>query len=296
MTKNNSLRKEQAKTVKKLLFLPLLLITLFSIIPLLLMVFCSFTDWDGFSKNLEFVAFDNYGKIFREDNIAAFSTIKYYILSGFFQFFLGLTLSAILFFSNKYKKILLVIFLFPLLLNSVAIGLMFKLFLSPGGMLDNILDILNIVSYTSEDNTIKWIGNQEIVNYTLAFISLWRYTPYSFLLFYSAMNSIDKNILDAAKIDGASKLKLLLRIIIPNIKVTLSIVISMLIVGSISALEIPMIVTAGALNTQTVLMRINEIAFQMRDYGLASVVSIITIVIIVIILVIQKRVLKEFDE
>ncbi len=58
----------------------------------------------------------------------------------------------------------------------------------------------------------------------------------------------------------------------------------MLVIGALTTLEIPMIITKGALNTKTIIMRLNEVAFTMRDYGLASVISIVIIGLISILL------------
>ncbi len=282
-TKNN-IRSEQTRTIKQFLFVPILLIVLFTIIPFLSMVFYSFTDWDGFSNNFNFVGFENYKMLFTSDNLSPIFVTIYYLISSLFQLILGTYLALYVFFQRRFKKITIAILLLPVLLNTVAIGLMFRMFFMPGGTFDLSLNFLHIISYTSDESSIKWLGDADIVNYTLAFISFWRYTSYTFILIYGATLSIDNNLLRAARQVGANKYYIARYIILPNIKVSMSIVITTLIIGALSTVELPMIMTNGALSTKTIVMRIQEVAFSMRNFGLASALSIFTILIIAIII------------
>ncbi len=287
----NNLKKEQIRIIKIFLFVPLLLIVIFFILPLILMIFYSFTDWDGFSKTFEYVNLENYKKIFRLDNIKPFLVIFYYLISAFFQLLLALFLSYFVFFQKKFKKITFIIILLPIFINTVAIGISFLYVFEPDGLLNSFLKLF----YGNDFNNIKWIGDIKLANWSLAFVSLWRYTPYSFILIYSAFNSINKNWIKAAKIAGANNYHIFRYVLLPNIKTTLFIVISMLLVGTVTAFEIPMIITNGANNTQTILMRINELAFSMRDFGMASVMSILVILLILILLILFKKLGEKYE-
>ncbi len=281
--------KEQANTIKLFLFVPLLLIILYVCIPFILMIFYSFTNWDGYSKTFDFVGLINYKKIFTADNIEPFINSMYYLLSSVFQFIIGLFLAHFVYFQTKFKKLTIVFILLPVLINTVAIGLIFKLFFQPGSSFDMILSNLHIVPYTDDINSIKWIGNIEIVNYTLAFIAMWRYTPYTFILFYGAFEAIDKKIVKAAMQQGASRIQITYNILLPNIKMTMLIIGITLLIGAISTVELPMIMTNGTLGTKTIVMRIHEIGFSMRNFGLASALSIFVSVIIFSLLIIKNR-------
>lgn len=284
---NSTNNKEQRKTIILFLFVPLLLIFLFSIIPVCLMIYYSFTNWDGFSTTYEFIGFKNYNKLFSDDNLQPLILTVFYLGSSFFQSIIGLFLAVQVYFQKRFKYITLLVLLIPIILNTVAVGLAFRIFFMPGGIFDMLLDILHIIPYPGERESIKWIGNNEIVNYTLAWISVWRYTSYTFILTYGALLSVDKNIVKAAYQQGANRFQITKNILLPNIKTSLSIVIVVLLIGAISTVELPMIMTGGDNGTQTIVMRIQEIAFSMRDFGLASVVSLFVITIILIIIVIK---------
>lgn len=293
--KSNS-KSEQAKIIKWFLFVPLLIIVLFVIIPFILMIFYSFTNWDGYSPSFDFVGIDNYTKLFSKDNIAPILVSIYYLASSGLQLLLGIFLAVYVYFQKRFKSITIIIILLPILLNTVAVGLMFRLFFTPGGTFDMFLNWTHIIPYLGDRESVKWIGDSSIVNYTLAFIAMWRYTPYTFLLIYGALLSIDKQIVKAAIIQGASNFQITINILLPNIKITLIIVITTLVIGALSSVELPMIMTNGELGTQTIVMRIQEIAFSMRDFGLASVVSIFVSSIILIIVGIKQVLGGESNE
>lgn len=248
------------------------------------MVYYSFTDWDGFSNSYNFVGLENYLAIFNQDNLSPIFNSVYYLVSSIFQLLLGIYLAIYVFFQKHFKKITISILLLPVLLNTVAIGLMFRMFFMPGGTFDLSLNALHLINYTDPEHSIKWLGDADLVNYTLAFITFWRYTSYTFILIYGALLSIDSNLVRAAYQVGANKYQIARYILIPNIKVTMSIVITTLVIGALSTVELPMIMTGGALSTKTIVMRIQEVAFSMRNFGLASSLSIFVICIIGIVI------------
>ncbi len=283
---NNSNLK-QSRTIILFLIVPMLLILLFSVLPLGLMIYYSFTDWDGFSTTYNYVGFENYLKFFKPDNLEPFKLFGYYFLSAILQFCFGILLAVYVFFQKRFKKILFIVTILPVFINTVAVGLMFILFFQPEGMFDQLLHIITFNNY--EPGSIFWIGNQKIINYTIAIISFWRFTSFTFLLLFSGLNSVDKNLIKAAYQAGASKYQIARYVLLPNIKISINLVIIMLLIGTITAVEIPMVISKGALKTKTVLMRLNEVAFSMRDYGLASVISLVIITIILVILGFRLR-------
>ncbi len=292
--KNN--QKEQIRITKLFLFLPLLVVFLLLIIPVLLMVFYSFTNWDGYSPSYEFVGLLNYHELFTPDNMEPLKVIIYYLIGGIIQLIIGTYLAVYVFFKKKHKALYIILILLPVLINTVAVGLIFRQFLMPGGMFDMILDKLHLINYTDAESSIKWIGNSSIVNYTLAAITIWRFTPFTFILIYGAFLSVDENLIKAAIQMGASKYQIAVNVLLPNIKVTLIIVITTLMIGAISTVELPMVMTGGELGTQTIVMRINEVAFSMRDFGQASVISLFVCLLIVLIIALRYIIGGKVDE
>lgn len=290
MSKDN--RKKERQIILLFLFLPILLLVLFGLLPIIEIINYSFTNWDGISTSKEYIGLDNYIKILTtREYINAFKNNLYYFLSGILQIIIGLILAIILSFKVRGKKFFKGIFVFPILISGVAVSMMFRLFFEPKGTFDFILTLLGF-----EENIRYWLGDPDIVNITLAFISLWRHTGTSFIIYFGAIQSIPIEYYKIAEIEGANILQKVREVILPNISTVLKINTSLLIIGAISAFEIPLIMTNGSNGTSTFLLQTMKTAFENRMYGLASSMAVILTIVIIIIVYIQKKVSENDEE
>ena len=166
--------------------------------------------------------------------------------------------------------------------------MIFRMFFTPDGTFDQILTFLgleNIINY--------WLGDPRFVNYTLASISLWRFTGFSFIMYFGAIQTIPKEYLKIAEIEGATVFQKVRYIILPNIHTVLKINFTLLIIGAISAFEIPMIMTNGSNGTTTFLLMTMKTAFENKKIGLAASMAVIISIVIIVMTFIQKRVCKN---
>lgn len=281
--------KEKEKTIILLLFFPLILMFLFYVVPFVLMVYYSFTNYNGFLPNYDIVGLKNYKDALNIEHLEVFKVSIYYLISAVFQFIIGTYLALFVYFSKK-KKVLIVIIILPLFINSVTMGLISILMFKVDGILNNILYF-----FYSNYEEVRWISDKNIVNYTLATITAWKFTPFTFLIMYAGINSVNKDIIKSSKLFGANKYQLATQIILPNVKLSINICMLMLTVGALTTFEIPIIITKGALGTKTILIHIHEVAFNMRNYGLASVITLIVICIILIISIVLGKVGRAID-
>ncbi|GFZ34270.1 ABC transporter permease [Clostridium zeae] len=279
-----------------------LIIVLFSVVPVaLLLVFCyyplvrmfeySFTDWNGISKDFNFVLFDNYKTIFsKSEYFKVFKTSIYYFLATFVQMTIALYFATILSFKVKFKNFFKGAIFFPYLLNGVAIGFIFLYFFQPNGTLDTIMKAVGLGNYTQ-----LWLGNPSIINISLAFTSIWRYMGGNFIIFLGTIQSIDGEIYEAAEIDGANRWRQFISIILPNIKriVVLNIVLG--INGALSVFEIPYIMTQGANGSKTFVIQTLDTGFKYQKLGLACSMAIVLLLISISVTLIQKKFLSEED-
>lgn len=285
-------RKKERQIILLFLFLPILLLVLFGVFPIIEIIDYSFTNWDGISTSKDYVGLDNYIKILTTpEYINAFKNNLYYFLSGVLQIIIGLILAIILSFKVKCKNFFKGTFVFPMLISGVAVSMMFRLFFEPKGSFDFILTLLGF-----EDNIKYWLGDPDIVNITLSFISLWRHTGTSFIIYFGAIQSIPIEYYKIAEIEGANIIQKVREVIIPNISTVLKINTSLLIIGAISAFEIPLIMTNGSNGTSTFLLQTMKTAFENRMYGLASSMAVILTIAIIIIVYIQKKVSGNNEE
>lgn len=280
---------KERKIIAIFLFVPIILLFLFGILPMIALISYSFTSWNGISTTKEFIGFDNYIKILTDDKyIEVFKNCVYYFMSGILQMIIGFILACILSFKTRFKQFFKAAFIFPILISGVAISLMFRVFFAPNGTLDFIMTFLGL-----EEHIRYWIGDPRIVNFSLAFISLWRFTGMSFILYFMAIQSIPRDYFKVAMIEGSGSFEIARYVIIPNIGKVIKLNCTMLIIGAISVFDIPMIMTEGSNGTSTFLVETMKTAFEAKRIGLAASMAVIVSIVIIIATVLQRKIQKE---
>lgn len=290
MTKNKLSKKwEKRLLVFSFTIIPILLLLVFSYYPLVKMVQYSLTDWNGYSKDPNFVGLENYKTVLTNPNyFSVFKTSLYYFIATFFQLGIALLFATILSFKVKFANLWKGILFFPYLLNGVAIGFIFLYFYKGGGTLDTVLKAIGL-----GDQIKLWLGDRSINNISLAFTSIWRYTGFNFLVFLGAIQSINPEVYEAAEIDGANRWNQFKYIILPSIRNIVFLNIILGVSGSLSVFDIPYIMTGGSNETSTFVIQTIETAFKYNKVGLASAMAIILLFIVIVVSLIQKVVTSE---
>lgn len=274
------------------MFIPLLLLILFVVFPAAKLLSMSLTDWDGLSKNSNFIGLDNYKKIIfnspevwislRNNAIYLFGHLLFFPLEIMVAFMLHRIIKG-----NKFFKT--VVFL-PYIINGVAVAYVFAYFFSPqNGALNSMMEAAKL------GNMIQpWLSGEKVVNFTLLFVSLWRYSGQHVILFLAGIQAIPEELYEAAKMDGANAFQQFKNIIIPGIITVIEILLFMNARGALQMFDIPFLMTSGgpgyASSTFT-LYTINT-AFTFNSFGLAASMAILLIIIILILTQIQKRILN----
>lgn len=284
---------KQYITAVVFLLIPLILLILFTYVPLVDMFRYSLYKWDGFGK-MNFIGLKNYKELFtKPEYFRMFKTSLYYLAGSFVQIGLALVFAALLRDSKKTKfaNFFKGAIFFPYLVNGVAVGFIFLYFYKAGGTLDTILTGIGI----PQESIPLWIKTVGLNNICLAIVSLWRYLGQNMIMFVGSMQSIDGDLYEAASLDGASGIQTFRYIILPNIKTVISINMILAVKGAISVFEIPYIMTNGANGTATFVTKTLEVAFTSRKIGMASAMGVILLILIMIITFIQKRFFEKED-
>ncbi len=283
-------KKQRMVIIVTFLIVPLTLLGTFSFLPVANMFWYSFTDWNGFSEK-NFIGLENYITVFTDpEYFQVFTVSLYYFVATFAQMGLALYFATILSFKVRMKNFFKGVIFFPYLLNGVAIGFMFLLFFQPDGGLDTVLTFIGL-----GDLTAHWLGNPDIINISLAGTSVWRYMGFNFIIFLGAISSIPNEIYEAAEIDGANRWHQFRYIILPSIKIIVSLNLILAISGALSAFEIPYIMTGGSNGSATFVIQTVDTAFKYGKIGLASAMAVILLFIVVIVTAVQRKFFSEED-
>ncbi len=275
------------------MFVPLLLLLVFTYVPFIKMVQFSFYNMK-YTGTRTFVGIKNYLEVFsRSECFKSLFVSVYYMLGAVLQLALALFFATLMVFKTKGEGFFKGAMFFPYLICGIAVGFIFKFFYARGFVLDTLLSTLGI----APENIPYWLQDQKINNISLAATSVWRYMGQNMILFLGAMMSVDSELYEAASLDGANKWHQFLYIILPSIKsiVVLNLILS--ISGSLSAFEPPYVITNGTMGTGTYFVIMNRIAHENQKVGLACPMAIVLLIIIIICTVAQKLFFKyAFDD
>ena len=271
------------------LVVPVGLLLLFTYLPVANMFSYSFTSWDGLDKQKDWVGLDNYIRIFTDPEIfAVFRVSLYYLAGAFLQLGLALYLATILSFELRAKNIFKGVIFFPYLINGVAIGFVFLYLFQGDGALDLVLRFLGLEFLIQQ-----WLGNPDVVNWSMTGTSVWRYLGFNVVLYLGAIASIQPELFEASELDGANRWHQFRYIILPSIKRITLLTMILAISGSLSVFEIPYIMLMGANGTETFVISTVEKAFQLRKVGLASAMAVVLLIIVLIVTAIQRWLVKD---
>ncbi|WP_037764867.1 carbohydrate ABC transporter permease [Streptomyces sp. 142MFCol3.1] len=267
---------------------PLALLITFTYAPVANMIAYSFTDWDGVSPDLRYTGAENYVELFtRSELFQVFFVSGYYLAASVVQIAVALCFATILSFDVRFRNFFKGVLFFPYLVNGVAIGFVFLYFFQDGGTLDSVLGLFG---YHSDR---AWLGTSVSANTSLAGVSVWRYTGLNFVLFLGAIQSIPGELYEASELDGAHRWHQFRYIVLPGIKPVLSLSVILSVSGSLSAFDVPFIMTGGATGTETFVIQTVKLAFQFNKTGLASAAAVVLLLIILAVTWVQRRLVPD---
>jgi multiple sugar transport system permease protein len=293
MFKNKDLKTQKKLVLVTFLFIPTILILLFMIYPLIKLIGLSFTNWDGLSPTYNYVGLKNFKKIiFDSPEVwAALKNNGMYFIGHIIFIPIELFLAFLL--DNRVRgcKMFKTITFLPYMINGVAVACMFTfLYSSQDGVLNNMLQYFHL-------NKIGWLSDPSIVNYSLTGVSLWRFSGVHIILFLAAFQSLPSDMIEASIIDGANSFQQFYKIVLPNIKPVIEIVLFLNVRGALQVFDIPYVMTGGGPNhaSETFTVQTINTAFQYANFGRACAMAVVLMVIIIAFSIIQQKLfnLKE---
>ena len=209
----------------------MLLFGVFELWPLLQAVLLSLYEWDGYSDRV-FVGLKNYQALVSDGVFwgSVSHAVVYAAATVTLKMVLGLGLALLLHQALAGRAFYRSVVFAPALMSFVAVGLLWQLIYSPQqGLLNSALGAVGLPSDTS------WLGNPSIALFSLVVVDVWKYTGYHAIIFLAGLTIVQKELLEAADVDGASAGRKFWHVTLPGIR-------PILVVNLVIA-------TAGALNT-----------------------------------------------
>lgn len=282
------LSKKRKQFIVVSLVIPLLLLVGFVVVPALDLLRMSFTNWDGYSPDSDFIGLRNYIAMFQNKDLwLSLKNNAVYFFVHLCMIPVELAFAVLLTGKLRAAKFYKTMVFMPYIINGVAIAYAFSYFFSPvNGAFDAILSGLYLESWIR-----SWLSDPKIVNFVLAFVSLWRFSGYHVILFMAALQSIPSDIAEAARVDGANAWHLFKYIQVPAIMLMVDFVLFDNIRGALQVFDIPFVMTSGGPGyaSSTFTLYTIKTAFSFSNFGLASTMAVAIMVMIVVIYIVQNK-------
>ncbi|MFB8146747.1 carbohydrate ABC transporter permease [Microbacterium sp. NPDC056003] len=262
------------------------------VIPLLLVLQMSGSDWPLLRGNLGWNFPENYvdavdHRLFW-DSIRF--TLQYTLITTVLLIGLGLGLALLVQESNAWKGFLRTSFLIPSALGLASASLLFYVLYSP--FAGPFADLMQTWGFT-------FLGTPEGALWSTVFLIVWRYAGFYMLLMLVGLQGIPDDVFEAARIDGASRWQTFRHITVPLLRPTFALTIVLCVTGSLLAFDQFYILTKGGPDnsTMTIVQLIYNIAFQgQNNLGIAAALSVIVLLALIVINVVQLRAFNRPEE
>lgn len=259
-----------------------LIYTIFAIIPLVISLVLSFTDWNIERLFIpEFVGIKHYIELLKNSIFlrSIQNTFIFAFTTTIFKTCIGLLLALALTRKVIGRGILRTIFYAPCVISITIVGVLFKAILANKGLINNGLEFLGI-GFLSKD----WLASYGTALGSVIFTESWMWAGFNMFIFISGLEAIPKDYYESANLEGASSWQKFKNITLPLIVPSLTVVITLSIAGGLKVFDIIYVITNGGPGFDTqVLSTYTYQSFSLGFLGESSAGSIILAIIVVCI-------------
>ena len=265
----------------------LAMLAAFLIVPTINTVYLSFFG----PRSQSFVGVQNYLQAFTSPlMLTAFrNNLLWLVVFTVFTVGVGLAL-AVLLDRVRYEVAIKSIVFLPMAISSVAAGIIWKFMYAFRPAYANQIGLLNAIVVALGGKPIGWLIERPWVNnLALIAVGVWIWTGFCMVIFSAAYKGIPREMLEAARIDGANEWQVFLRITIPFLKSTIAVVTTTMIVFVLKVFDIVYVMTNGSFDTEVVANRMYKEMYSYQNYGLASAIAVILLLAIIPFVVVNIR-------
>jgi raffinose/stachyose/melibiose transport system permease protein len=262
----------------------LIFFTVFGVLPLLGVLGLSFSHWDGIGA-ITPGGLDAWRQVLGSPGLlhSIWVTFEIMALSWLIQTPASILLGTFLAGPQRYRGVLAVLYVVPLLLSSAAIAVTWKALLDPNFGLGAGLGW----DFLSQN----WLGEGPLAVAIVIFIVSWQFIPFHALIYQGGVRQIPRSLYEAAEIDGAGRVRQFFSITIPQLKYTIITSSTLMVVGSLTFFDLIFVLTAGGPGDATRVLAVDmyQTGFLGNQMGPASAIAVIIVLSGLVIAQILRR-------
>lgn len=261
----------------------------FVFIPVLLTIFYSLTDWDGFSPSYDFTWLENYrtaldDEVFRHAlwvtlEIAASATVLLTIA--------GIGLAVLLNRRDRITRAYQAIFFLPIILSPIVSGFLFQTVFTYDGIGNSLLGSVGIAP-------VDFLGDAHWALATIVVVTVWQTAGFTMVLYLAALQTIPRELNEAAALDGAGPFRTFRHVTLPLLAPALTVNTVLLLIFFMRIYEYVVVVTGGgpAGQTQTLAYRVVQEGVNDNRFAYGCTLAVVLLVLIAILALAIGRLLS----
>jgi len=260
-------------------------------IPSIRTLYLSFFD----ARGRTFVGLANYATVFTERTLlfALRNNVYWVVLGTFSCVALGL-LVAMLADRSRFETLAKSLIFMPMAISAVAAGVIWRFiyYYTPGD--ESQIGLLNAVVTALGGEAQAWTSLvQPGNNFLLIVIMVWTQTGFAMVMLSAAIKGVPEDLLEAARMDGATEVRIFFSIIIPFIRKTIVAVTTTILVFSLKIFDIVMVMTGGQYGTEVIATQFYKQLFTYNNSGVGSTIAIVLLIIVAPVIVYNLRTFQQ---
>lgn len=241
--------------------------------------------------------FQNYIKLFQKGEVFTYfgNTLVYVGISVSTQFLMGLMIALLLNTKIVGRSVLRGLMMMPWVIPSVVVAIVWRWMLQPQyGVLNYILYHLGLSSTVN----IAWTQHPVLAMISVSMAAIWRQLPYMMVMILAALQAMDQTIVEAAKIDGANPLQMLIRVTLPSIRPVIATSIWISVMQNFQMFTIIWNMTGGGpvTSTTTLSVAVYRKAFLEYNFGVGSALGVLWLLVLFVATLVYNRINDRLTE
>ncbi|EGX56676.1 sugar ABC transporter permease protein [Streptomyces zinciresistens K42] len=253
----------------------LVLFLVLVLLPMLFALYAAFFRWGGFGMPSDYTGGDNFTRLFQDPVFLGdlWRCLVLVVLSLAVQLPFALAMAVLLNQRLRGRAVYRMLFFAPYVLSEAVTGVLFAMIFAPGdGLADQLLGAVGLEGLGGE-----WFADPSTVMATLFLVMTWKYFGFHMMLYLAGLQSVPRELTEAALIDGADARQRFRHVTLPLLAPTLRISVFLSVIGSIQLFDLVWVTTAGGPDhrSETMAVTLFQYGFKRYQVGYASAVSVV---------------------
>jgi len=203
-------------------------------------------------------------------------TLGFVVAVVLLEFLIGFAVALALNAVERGKSAYYAILLFPLMMNPVVVGLIWRMFLHPS------LGIVNYVLSSAGVGAVDWLGDPRHAFWTVVGVDIWQQVSFMVVLLLAGLSALPREPYEAARMDGASIVQAFFYVTLPLMRPVIVVTLLIRMIFAVKTFDLIFVMTRGGPGTSTDLISyfIYRSAFYGLDLGKASAISVVLLIVV----------------